>query len=378
MENNENEEQEINENALIEYISEEIEESKFDYSDVTEEEKEKLLEIRMRKGAIIQDFIITIGKDLSEAQKIYSKNGSGKFTKWIEQEYGIKRTTAFNYIKAYEVLSNCSLKGTIDTNNLEKLGVKKLASLSKLSDEQQKEVIENAPLEELNVKQVEELTKQIKDEQEYSEELVEEIKKKDEKIREKTKQQEEQQQTIKELQQKIQELESREVQPVAQDEPQIIEKVVEKEVVPEKVKAELETYKKLAQENQNNIPDYVLDELDTLRKTVTEQNEQLKDAKRTVEAIATQQNSKFGTQNIDWSLLGNVVNNFLSKASEYTYMKEAFKVESGKSKNFVKTQVDRIEKWVIEMKQMMNESVIIGNTIYVENEEITGGTDNEL
>ena len=79
----------IDEKALIEHITEEVEESNFDYSDVTDEERERLLEIKMRKGTIIYSFLLTVGKDLSEAQKIYSKNGNGKFSKWVEEEYGI-------------------------------------------------------------------------------------------------------------------------------------------------------------------------------------------------------------------------------------------------------------------------------------------------
>lgn len=356
---NKNELEEIDENALIEHITEDVEESNFDYSDVTEEEKEKLLEIKMRKGAIIHCLIQTVGKDLSEAQKIYSKNGSGKFAKWVEEEYGIARTTAFNYIKAYEVWNNCSLGGTIDINKLENVGVKKLASLSKLSEEQQKEVIKNAPIEDFNVKQVEELTKRIKDEQEYSEELVEELKKKDEKIKEKTELQEQQDNQIKELQEKIEELENIEVE----------EKIVEKEVVPEYIRTELETYKKLAQEKQNEIPDYILNELDSLRKKVEEKEELLEDAQSTIESIVKKRDRVFGRDSTDWNELGKAIYRFLECASKYTYLNEAYKKVGGTTKHYIIIAVDKLEKWIIAMKKVMNKQLMIGNMIYVESEE---------
>lgn len=367
---NEKEQVEINENALIEHITEEIEENDFDYSDVTDEEKEKLLEIKMRKGIIVQGFINAVGKDLSEAQKIYSKNGNGKFSKWVEEEYGISRTTAFNYLKAYEVWNNCSLEGTIDITKLEKIGVKKLASLSKLSEEQQKDVIENAPLEELNVKQVEELTKQVKIEQEYSEELVEELKKKDEKIREKTELQKQQDNQIKELQQKIEELENIEIEEKIVE----VEKVIEKEVVPEHIKVELETYKKLAKENMEEIPDYILDEIDSLRKTVQEKEELLENAERTVEAVIQKRDIIFGRDSTDWNELGKAIYRFLECASKYTYLNEAYKKVGGVTKHYVITAVDKLEKWLISMKKLMNKELMIGNYIIVENEETTGGT----
>lgn len=363
---------EINENALIENITEEIQESKFDYSDVTEEEKEKLLEIKMRKGVIIQGFIITIGKDLLEAQKIYSKNGNGKFSKWVEEEYGIARTSAFNYIKAYEVWNNCSLEGTIKIDKLEKLGVKKLASLSKLSEDQQKEVIENAPLEELNVKQVEELTKKVKEEQEYSEELVEELKKKDEKIREKTEQEEQQDKIIQELYKQIEELENAKIESEAEEKIVEVEKVIEKEVIPEYIKTQLETYKKLAQEKQGEIPEHILEELESLRKIVAEKDEQIENDERTIRDILDNRDKVFGRDLTDWNELGQAIHRFLECASKFTYLKEEYKKTGATTKHYIITAVDKLEKWLIAMKKVMNKSLMIGNAIYIENEENAG------
>lgn len=101
--------------------------------------------------------------DLKEAQEIYSHNGSGRFKKWVEEEYGMNYNTAFGYIQAYETLAQLSgckddLTGQINREKIinserameaQKLGVYKLSSLSKLPIEKQKYLIENAPLEKM-------------------------------------------------------------------------------------------------------------------------------------------------------------------------------------------------------------------------------------
>lgn len=362
----------------------------FDFGNISEEDKQTLIQnaedANIGTRACLEITVTLYGKAFSFANKLYSHNQNGIYQNYV-RALGFSISTAKRILKCYEEYHNRPNKVLYDKNGNERgffeLGAHKIRAISSLPERIKEQVYEDsANIFDLNVKQVDALVRKAKETGDYSEELVEEIRKKDEKIANSEQQQKQLQQEkeqkdneIAELKAKIQELEQIKVQPVEKVEPEIVEKivevekVVEKEVIPEKLKAELETYKKLAQENKNNIPDYVLDELDTLRKTVSEQDEKLKDAKRTVEAIATQQNSKFGTQNIDWSLLGNVVNSFLSKSSEYTYMKEAFSNESGKNKSFVKSQVDRIENWVVDMKRMMNVDLTIGNAIYIENNQ---------
>ena len=142
-----------------------------------------------------------------------------------------------------------------------------------------------------------------------------------------------------------------------------VEKVVEKEVIPERVQEELKTLKQLVKE-KNEIPEHIKNELFSLRQQIAEKDSLLNDAKNTVEAIATATNSKFGTQKVDWNLLGDIISHFLGGASEYTYMGNVYKEESSNKKEYIKTQVNKIEQWVLQMKQMMNENLTIGNTIY--------------
>lgn len=373
--------EEANETALAELVEGTLLITDFNYGNMSQEriielESRAQVGIEMGKKALAYwGETLIIAKQYFEDEFGYDCK---EFLSWADNVHHLKQSSVYRYMRAFRVSQNVK-----ELPQAAKINVEKLASLDKLSPELQKEVIEKFPLDRMNKKEVAELSKKIKEIGEVNEQLIEDVNQRNQEIKNLQQTEYQKDQEIQQLKAKIQELETQKIQSNSQTEPEVVEKiievekVVEKEVVPEKLKAELESYKKLAQDNKNNIPDYILDELDTLRKTVNEKNEQLEDAKRTVEAIATQQNSKFGTQNIDWGLLGNVINNFLSKASEYTYMKEAFSVEDGKSKNFVKTQVDRIEKWVIEMKRMMNVDLCIGNTIYVEdtNVEVMEGED---
>lgn len=304
----------IDEKALIEHITEEVEESNFDYSDVTDEERERLLEIKMRKGTIIYSFLLTVGKDLSEAQKIYSKNGNGKFSKWVEEEYGIARTTAFNYIKAYEVWNNCSLEGTIDITKIENLGIKKMVALSKLSEEQQKEVIENTPLEDFNVKQVEELTKRIK------------------------------------------ELES------SKNEPRIVE------VIPNEIKQELE---ELRAENK-----ILVDDNEDKADFIMQQNEELIEQRIALENLKIE-NKVYETEQtniIDIGVLLMYIKDFLKGASSYTLLKGQYENIPPKTKKTLFNAINQVKDWCMLMEQAIKSDFRnVGNNIIIENEEDIGG-----
>ncbi len=355
----------VNDMALTKLVEETIEiGSSFDYSDVSQDDEKKLIKIKLRKRLIVEWTILEIGGDLVDAQDIYSHYGNGKFKAWVEEEYDMRFSTARKYIQAYKVLSERKSDNLLyNDDNIETLGVHKLSSLYKLGSEQRKDIITNAPLHDMTVQQVDELTKKVKEAEEYSDELVEEIRKKDQKIRENRDSVEQKDKEIQELKSKIQELESGNVQPVAEVQEKIVEKVVEKEVIPKEIQEELKALKQLVKERKE-IPEHILNELSSLRTEVAKKDELLNEAKSTVEAIATQTNSKFGVQDVDWNSLGNIVSHFLGGASEFSYMKDAYKQESAQKKQYINSQVNKIEKWVLQMKDMMNETLTIGNVIY--------------
>ena len=356
----------------------------FDFGNISEEDKQTLIQnaedANIGTRACLEITVTLYGKAFSFANKLYSHNQNGIYQNYV-RALGFSISTAKRILKCYEEYHNRPNKVLYDKNGNERgffeLGAHKIRAISSLPERIKEQVYEDsANIFDLNVKQVDALVRKAKETGDYSEELVEEIRKKDEKIANSEQQQKQLQQEkeqkdneIAELKAKIQELEQIKVQPVGKVEPEIVEKivevekVVEKEVIPERVQEELKTLKQLVKE-KNEIPEHIKNELFSLRQQIAEKDSLLNDAKNTVEAIATATNSKFGTQKVDWNLLGDIISHFLGGASEYTYMGNVYKEESSNKKEYIKTQVNKIEQWLLQMKQMMNENLTIGNTIY--------------
>lgn len=359
----------------------------FDYGDeITNEQRQILIEdaknAAIGRNACLEIMVSLYGKAIKHANEFYGHKKTGKYHEYVTVVLELSISTATRILKCYEEYHSHPNKKLYDKEGNERgildLGAHKVRAISSLPENIKEQVYENSSeLFEMNVKEVNEFVKKVKETGEYNEDLLNEIRQKDDKI--KTKEAEAQQlqeekdkkdQEIAELKAKLQEMEEN-FQPVEKVEPEVVEKIVEvekvveveKEVVPEDIKEELETLRKIAKE-RNEIPEHIKNELFSLREQVAEKDALLNDAKDTVEAIATATNSKFGTQKVDWNLLGDIVSHFLGGASEYSYMETAYKEESIQKKNYVKTQVDKIEKWVLQMKQMMNESLTIGNVIY--------------
>lgn len=339
-------------------ISDALPKDYFDYGDTPKQDairlEQEANDAEVVKNACLEIMIKAYGRPIQDAQNVWAKNGYGMYEKYVTQRLKLSISTAKRILKAYELTQEFPDKKIYSLNgeekNLTDLGLHKMRSIMSLPENVREDILDSAPLLDLNHFQVEELVKKAKKTGEYNEELLKEVQQKNQVIKISKEQQEKQQQTIQELQAKIQALENKEMQPVAQIEPQVVEKIVEVEKVVEK----------------EVVPEIIQNELDRLREEIAEKDDRLNSAKITLEAIATQQNSKFGIAEVDWKPLSTVVNHFLKSAGEFTYLKEAFKETPSQGKSYVKTQVDRIEQWVIEMKRMMNSDLVIGSTIFVE------------
>lgn len=89
----------------------------FDYSQVSKEEKGKLVyyaaEIRKAKKSHAEAIIET-GKLLAEVQSVMSNHGSGTFCEWVDLECGFGKSTAYRYIDAFEAFKDCPNLGQMD------------------------------------------------------------------------------------------------------------------------------------------------------------------------------------------------------------------------------------------------------------------------
>lgn len=97
-------------------MSKELSTAAFDYSVVEKDVKGKLIALSGQVKRYEKDFIaagMEIGQAISEAHAILAGDGrDGKFKQWIELETGLSRTTAYDWMHAYERAKKCPVLDT--------------------------------------------------------------------------------------------------------------------------------------------------------------------------------------------------------------------------------------------------------------------------
>ncbi len=299
-----------------------INSSDFDYTQLDTETSNELQSIATNISATASNLKYFIGEQLNKAQELLAKNRYGCFGEWIES-YGMKKRTAYNCINYYKVF----VQNLHNRKTLEQLPDSKVYELGKLEQNQQKEVLENVNLKDMTTQEVKDLTKQLKLEKEYSEELQESIKQKE--------------QQIQQLQNQIENIQK----------PEIVEKEVIKEVVPENLilekqalEKELETLTKRAEKAENTVSRLKLDK-------------------------EINQDKVYTNVKLD-NLLVNI-KDFLNNASKYTYLKDELQKIPSQNKKILESKINEVDNWVVLMKQALNnEQNIVGNMIFGEGEII--------
>lgn len=114
----------------------------------------------MANGQVLQNTLLEICKDLKTMrdEKLYSSLGYSTFEDYAENACGIKQRQAYSYISTYEKLGEKLI------NDMENVGITKLALISEISSYERDEFInqtdiENSTVKELKAK-VEEFKKQ--------------------------------------------------------------------------------------------------------------------------------------------------------------------------------------------------------------------------
>lgn len=298
-----------------------INSSNFDYSKLDNDTSNKLQRIATNISATTSNMKYSIGEQLNNAQELLSKNGYGCFGDWIES-YGLKKRTAYNCINYYKVF----VQNLHNQKQLKELSDSKIYELGKLNQEQQKEILENANLSEMTTKEVKELTKKLKQKEAHTEELQKQIQEKELQINK-----------LKDDMKNIQ-----------IPEKEIIEKEVIKEVVPESIKSQVEC----------------------LEKEKAELFKKYEEAKSTIVSMNNMKNCEIGQKYYDYGFdeLSLEIAGFLRKTSKYTYMDQEYSELNSNKKTLIKNGIKKIENWLIDMKKAMNESLMIGNNIYIEEE----------
>ncbi len=288
-------------------------------------------EILILKDQTAQN-IIEIGRRLIEVKEILEH---GEYLKWLKEKVDFTERTAQRFVKVATVFSN--------TTPVSHLGTRKLLALAGLDEEDRQEVMKENKVEDMTTRELErvikekkEIKEQLKEEQEYSNELQEAIKEKENKIK-----------TL-----------QNEIEKIQIPEKEIIKKEVVKEVVPEHLLREKEMLKQeIAQQQQ---------QLEKLQKRAEK-------AEETLKSIRLEDNLEkdevFDTAKLDMLLFN--IRDFLSKNSQYTYLKEDLQNIPSKKKKFVEASVNSIKEWAMLMEQALeNRQDVVGNIIFGEGEII--------
>jgi uncharacterized protein (DUF3084 family) len=288
-------------------------------------------EILILKDQTAQN-IIEIGKRLI---KVKENLEHGEFTEWLKQKVDISHRTANNFMKVATTFSN--------SQAIANLGSTKLFLLAGLEEEERQEVMQENNVEDMTTRELEQVIKekkqikeQLEAEQDYSSELQEAIKQKEEKIRE--------------LQIEIEKIQI--------PEKEIVEKEVVKEIVPEHLLREKEMLKQEIEQQKQ--------QLDKLQKRAEK-------AEGTLKSIRLEDNLEkdavFDTAKLDMLLFN--IRDFLSKNSQYTYLKEDLQNIPSKKKKFIEAGINSIKEWAMLMEQALeNRQDVVGNIIYGEGEVI--------
>jgi len=220
-----------------------------------------------------------------------------------------------------------------NSQSLANLGSTKLFLLAGLDEEDRQEVMKGNNIEDMTTRELEqvvkekkEIKKQLEAEKEYSEELQEAIRDKETQINE--------------LKEKIENIKI--------PEKEIIEKEVIKEVVPDSIKSQVEQ----------------------LEKERSELFRKYEEAKSTIVSMNNMKNSEIGQKYYDYGFdgLSSEIASFLRNTSKYTYMEQEYSELNISKKTLIKNGIKKIENWLIDMKKAMNENLMIGNNIYLEEE----------
>lgn len=194
--------------------------------------------------------VCAIGRDLRrmKVEELYTYLGYESFEDYAEQEHGLKRRQAYNYISVYENLGESFVQSNAQ------LGITKLALLTQVNAEDRTEIMNENDLSEMTVNEVRELLDKVKQQGEQLSMFENQLNDKEEQE--------------KELEARIKELESRAV-----PEPEIkevIKKVPDKALIAEKDR-EISTLKR-----KNQLLDEArIEETEKLKKSYEERLAQL-------------------------------------------------------------------------------------------------------
>lgn len=303
----------------------EIEEMKktFDYSLVDNETADKLKKYDRQLNMLYNNYTIEVGEILFNANKEFSNPKDGTFIKWVEYK-GFKRQSAYNYMNIYKAFQ--SLESIDEQKHFLSQSKSLQYEMSKPSaNKKANQAVFSGDIK--THKEYKELERQLKQREQQNAQLQSQM-----------------QQAQRSEQIALQKLEN------AQNKaPEVIEREVVKEVVPDDVKRQLEQFKQKFERESNNANE-LRDELEKYRKSFSDPNQAYEEK----ELYRLERESSINAHKIAIS-----IQNFIKENSVETYRLDTIIKANPKSKERLEENVALLKEFTSNLEAMLNGRIIV-------------------
>lgn len=302
----------------------EIEEMKktFDYSLVDNETAEYLKEREYTINGIAEDARIRIGRELKKAKNKLANHHGGVFQRWV-QSGGMSIDDAYYYINLNELSRNLDNSKKDNFLNAPKSLQKEV--MKKNAPEDLKQKVFNGDIT---------TRKEYKQLQKENEELE---------------QQNAQLQSQMQQAQRSEQIALQKLENAQNKAPEVIEREVVKEVVPDNVKRQLEQFKQKFERESNNANE-LRDELEKYRKSFSDPNQAYEEK----ELNRLERESSINAHKIAIS-----IQNFIKENSVETYRLDTIIKANPKSKERLEENVALLKEFTSNLEAMLNGRIII-------------------
>lgn len=302
----------------------EIEEMKktFDYSLVDNETAEYLKEREYTINGIAEDARIRIGRELKKAKNKLANHHGGVFQRWV-QSGGMSIDDAYYYINLNELSRNLDNSKKDNFLNAPKSLQKEV--MKKNAPEDLKQKVFNGDIT---------TRKEYKQLQKENEELE---------------QQNAQLQSQMQQAQRSEQIALQKLENAQNKAPEVIEREVVKEVVPDDVKRQLEQFKQKFERESNNANE-LRDELEKYRKSFSDPNQAYEEK----ELNRLERESSINAHKIAIS-----IQNFIKENSVETYRLDTIIKANPKSKERLEENVALLKEFTSNLEAMLNGRIIV-------------------
>lgn len=301
----------------------ELQKSEFDYSLVDNEIAIKLEKYEKQLNRIYNSYSVDVGEVLYHAQKELSNYGDGTFINWAES-IGFKESSLYNYINAYKFLQKLEKPEEKETFLAQPKTIQYAMSKPSAKDEINQEVF-NGNIK--SSKEYKELERQLKQRDEQNAQLQSQL----------------------EQAQRSESIARKQLEDEQNREPEVIEREVVKEVVPDDVKRQLEQFKQKFERESNNANE-LRDELQRYRNSFSDPNQAYEEK----ELTRLERESSINAHKIAIS-----IQKFIKENSVETYRLDTVIKANPKSKERLQENVALLKEFTSNLEAMLNGRIVV-------------------